>query len=51
MGNSLRIRRTGNIRKIRQRPKCRYIGKRKIRVMAKLDESKVRYILRKSRNV
>ena len=50
MGNSLRIRRTGNIRRVWQRPKCRYIGNLKIRVMAKLDESKVRYILRKSRN-
>ena len=51
MGNSLHIRRAGNIGGwIRQRPKCRYIGKRKIRVMTKFDESKVRHILRKSRS-
>ena len=49
MGNSLHICRTGNIRKVRQHPKCRYIGKRKIRVMTKLDESEARHILRKSR--
>ena len=50
MGNDLRISRTGNVGgRVRRRPKRRYIGKRKVRVMAKLDESKVRYILRQRR--
>ncbi len=50
MGNDLRISRTGNVGgRVRRRPKRRYIGKRKVRVMAKLDESKVRYILSQRR--
>lgn len=51
LGNSLSIRHTGNAEgRVRHRLQCRHIGKRKVRTRAKLDESKVRYILRKNRN-
>ena len=53
MGNGISMTWTGNkgvgVRRRRHSPKWRHIGKRRVRVMKKLDESKVRWIIRESR--
>ena len=53
MGNGISMTWTGNkgvgVRRRRHSPKWRHIGKRRVRIMKKLDESKVRWIIRESR--
>ena len=53
MGNGISMTWTGNkgvgVRRRRHSPKWRHIGKRRVRMMKKLDESKVRWIIRESR--
>ena len=53
VGNKVSMTRSGNkgggVRKWSRSPKWRHIGKRRVRVMKKLDESKVRWIIRESR--